>query len=113
MSFFRNLFRPMADNRLTSAEFKSRLTDADVVLDVRTPAEYAEGHLVQARNIDVMNPTFVDHVQDLDKDKTYYLHCKSGGRSGKATEIMRGMGFDAYNVGGYADLVAAGFESKQ
>ncbi|MEM6647937.1 MAG: rhodanese-like domain-containing protein [Bacteroidota bacterium] len=103
----------MADNTLTPADFKARLTDADVVLDVRTPAEYADGHLVQAPNIDVMNDEFTDHVRDLDKDKTYYLYCRSGGRSGKATRIMRAMGFDAHNVGGYADLVDAGFASKQ
>lgn len=103
----------MADNRLTPTDFKNRLTEADVVLDVRTPAEYAEGHLVDAPNINVMSASFDDKVKDLDKDKTYYLYCKSGGRSGRATQIMRGLGFDAYNVGGYADLVAAGFESEE
>ena len=51
---------------------------------------------------------------DLDKDKTYYLYCRSGNRSGQAARIMKSKGFDnVYNVGGFEDLVRFGFESDK
>ncbi len=89
--------------------------DADApVIDVRTPAEYAEGHLDGAENIDVMSPDFADHVDGLDRDATYYVYCRSGNRSGQARQRMQAMGFKAvHNIGGYEPLVAAGAENSR
>ena len=90
-------------------DFLVSRTDADVVIDVRTPAEFAEGHLAGAENIDIMAPDFVQQVQDFDREATYYLYCRSGGRSGRAADVMRKMGFDkAYNIGGFQTLAAVG-----
>ena len=84
------------------------------VLDVRTPDEYAEGHLADAVNVDVLAPDFADRVRamDLPTDGPVYLYCRSGGRSGKAAEVLRGLGHGgALNVGGFEALAAAGAET--
>ena len=81
-----------------------------VVVDVRTPAEYAAGHLDGAVNIDVEAPTFDAEIAKLDKNATYAVYCHSGRRSGLATDAMGKTGFThVYNLtGGYPDLVSAG-----
>ena len=81
-----------------------------VVVDVRTPAEYAAGHLDGAINIDVESPAFDAQVAELDKATTYAVYCHSGRRSGIATGKMGESGFTkVYNLeGGLADLASAG-----
>lgn len=107
LSFLRNLMG--SSDTLNSADFLAKRQPGDVVLDVRTPAEYAGGHLENADNIDVMAPDFASRVDGLDRKKTYYLYCRSGNRSGQAARRMKEMGFEhAYNVGGFEDLAAAG-----
>lgn len=84
------------------------------VLDVRTPAEWAEGHVAGAQLVDVGNPAFASTIAGLDRSKTYYLYCRSGDRSARALEQMRAAGFaHVYNVGGYAALVAGGVPSAR
>lgn len=65
-----------------------------VLLDVRTPAEFALGHLDGAINIDFENPNFTSEIQKLDKKKPYFLYCRSGNRSGQATAILKREGFE-------------------
>jgi rhodanese-related sulfurtransferase len=81
-----------------------------VVVDVRTPAEYAAGHLDGAINIDVESPTFAAQIAELDKDATYAVYCRTGRRSAVATGTMAESGFTkVYNLeGGLADLASAG-----
>ncbi len=81
-----------------------------VVVDVRTPAEYAAGHIDGAVNIDVEAPTFDAEIAKLDKNATYAVYCHSGRRSGLATDAMGKAGFThVYNLsGGIADLASAG-----
>ena len=77
------------------------------VIDVRTPAEYAEGHLEGALNIDVESPLFAEQIGELDPSGTYVVYCRSGNRSAVAIDLMKGMGFtDLINGGGYADASA-------
>ena len=80
------------------------------VIDVRTPAEYAAGHVDGAVNIDVEGATFSTDIAKLDKNGTYAVYCHSGRRSGIATDQMGQAGFTkVYNLkGGIADLQAAG-----
>ncbi|MBI3416603.1 MAG: rhodanese-like domain-containing protein [Verrucomicrobia bacterium] len=59
-----------------------------VVLDVRTPREFAAGHIAGAVNIDVNDPEFGQKVTKLDKSKTYLVHCAAGVRSAKACEQL-------------------------
>ena len=72
---------------------KLNTTKNPVVLDVRTPEEYAEGYIGNAVNIDFYNPAFKSEVSKLDKDKTYFVYCLAGGRSKSAFEIMKQEGF--------------------
>lgn len=107
LSFFRNLMGHT--EALSAAEFQARRQPGDVLLDVRTPAEYAAGHLDGADNLDVMAPDFAARIDTLDREQTYYLYCRSGSRSGQAARRMKEMGFeDVHNVGGFEALAAAG-----
>ncbi len=63
------------------------------VLDLRTPAEYAAGHLDGARLIDYTSPRFVEELARLDREQTYLVHCASGRRSTAALETFRQLGF--------------------
>jgi len=58
------------------------------VIDVRTPSEYAEGHLPGAVNIDVEDATFADKVAQLDPAADYAVYCRSGNRSRVAVDYM-------------------------
>lgn len=64
-----------------------------VVLDVRTPAEFAQGHLPEAINIDVESPSFASEISTLDTGATYAIYCRSGNRSKTAMEQMKAAGF--------------------
>ncbi len=75
-----------------------------VVVDVRTPGEYAQGHLTGAINVDVESPSFDGQVKKLPTDGTYLLYCHSGTRAAAALSRMSAMGFtDLTNAGGISD----------
>jgi len=70
-----------------------------IIIDVRTPAEYAGGHLEKALNIDYKAADFQDRLQQLDKTKHYLVYCQGGIRSSQALEIMRSLNFqEVYNM---------------
>ncbi len=72
-----------------------------VIIDVRTPQEFTDGYVENAINIDFYSKTFRDEINNLEKDKTYLIYCQSGGRSGKALNIMAELGFqEVYDVAG-------------
>ncbi|NNL81749.1 MAG: rhodanese-like domain-containing protein [Winogradskyella sp.] len=73
-----------------------------VVLDVRTPEEVENGIIPNATHIDIhKGQGFIDEVDQLDKTKSYFVYCKSGGRSAQACAVMNHLGFDkAYNLMG-------------
>lgn len=62
------------------------------VIDVRTPEEFAEGHLPGAINLDVQDPAFSVLVTELDPDANYAIYCRSGNRSRAAQEFLTQMG---------------------
>ena len=65
------------------------------IIDVRTAAEYASGHLAGAMHLDLYAPDFKDKVDTLERDGSYALYCQSGGRSNAARELMVHVGFTA------------------
>ena len=72
-----------------------------VTIDVRTPAEYADGHLDGAVNIDVQSPEFGTLLSALPTDGEYVVYCRSGNRSAAAIERMETLGFTSLvNAGG-------------
>jgi rhodanese-related sulfurtransferase len=64
-----------------------------VVLDVRTPEEFADGHLPGAVNIDFYDDDFDDRIAALDPDASYLVYCSQGGRSGSTGGTMRDLAF--------------------
>jgi phage shock protein E len=66
-----------------------------VILDVRTPAEFAEGHIDGALMIDFYRDDFAAELAKLDLDVPYVLYCRSGNRSGQTRAMMTELGFGA------------------
>jgi len=71
-----------------------------VILDVRTEDECNQGIIENSINIDIhKGQDFIDAIEALDKNKNYYIYCRSGVRSAKACEIMNELGFEnTYNL---------------
>ncbi len=96
-----------ADNLSTIQEIA--ITDLDasarankVVLDVRRKAEFDEGHIPEAINI--AHTRLLDRLDELSKDTTYFVHCKSGGRAALASAMLKRAGHDVVYVNGlYAE----------
>ncbi len=76
------------------------MTTVAAVIDVRTPAEYAGGHLEGALNIDVQGMNFAAEVEALDKTADYVIYCRSGNRSGQAISQMQSLGFTGTLING-------------
>ncbi len=76
------------------------LDPGTVAIDLRTPAEFAAGHLDGAINIDVQSADFDARVSELDPAGTYFVYCRSGNRSGQAIGRMQSLGFDDLTNGG-------------
>ncbi|WP_069132052.1 rhodanese-like domain-containing protein [Rhodohalobacter halophilus] len=101
---------------ISAEEFKEKMEEErGVVIDVRSKMEYDEGHLKETdQQIDFNAGEFHNKVDSLDKDKTYYLYCRSGNRSGQAARLMKSKGFEnVYNVGGFDDLARSGLETEK
>ncbi len=98
---FNNFFSTNT-NDLDGKSFKQKFEDtADAVLiDVRSEAEYSSGTIADAKNINLLSRDFTDQVQKLDKDRTYFLFCRSGNRSSSAAIIFEKSGLKAYNLAG-------------
>lgn len=79
------------------------------IIDVRTSAEFAEGHVAGAINLDVSAADFADKSADLSPSGTYLVYCRSGNRSATAAATMREAGLTVIDGGGLEDIRAAGF----
>ncbi len=82
-----------------------------IILDVRTPSEYASGYIENAVNIDYYADDFEDTLDQLDKSKTYLVYCRTGSRSASAMNIMKKLDFiEVYNMqGGITAWTSAGY----
>ncbi|MFN3530857.1 MAG: rhodanese-like domain-containing protein [Bacteroidia bacterium] len=101
LHFFKKLFQKNYES-LAAAEFKSQM-DADksaVLIDVRSPGEYAGGKIKGAKNINVSSGDFQQKIAKLDKDKNYYVYCRSGARIGMACSSMAAAGLKVVNLSG-------------
>ena len=95
-------------SNLSQIEWAKALTKQPeaVILDVRTEEEFESGYIPNAKNIDLrMGPGFIDEINTLEKNKSYYVYCRSGARSAQAVQLMRDLGFnETYNLlGGILD----------
>lgn len=64
-----------------------------IVVDIRTPGEFSKGHIKKAINIDMNNKDFAKKLTKLDREKTYLMHCRSGGRSTASLPVWNRLGF--------------------
>ena len=99
---------------LSVEDFEKRIADKEntVLVDVRTPKEFSEGHIAGAMNIDVKEDKFRSEcVKQLPKDKTILVYCRSGFRSQSAGHILNEEGFDVIDLkGGFNAWKDAGKE---
>lgn len=78
------------------------------VIDVRTQEEYDEAHIEGVAHIPV--DTIEERLEEIPRDKPIVLYCRSGGRSGRAAEILVENGFNqVYNMGGLPDWIEKGY----
>jgi rhodanese-related sulfurtransferase len=97
-----NFFSSKTEMDLSGEEFKKKFesTPGAVLVDVRTPGEYRSGTIQGARNIDFLSPDFKNDFLKLDKNKSYFLFCRSGNRSGQACRMLAKEGYKVYNLDG-------------
>jgi rhodanese-related sulfurtransferase len=81
------------------------------VIDVRTPEEFAAGHIAGATNLNLQDPGFAAAVAALDPAERYVVYCRSGNRSAAAAAQMRAVGLDVLDGGGLQTMAAAGWPS--
>ena len=80
--------------QITVEQMSEALEDTSIqLIDVRTGQEYLTGHLKNSHNICVTDDDFEEKAASLDRDKPVYVYCKKGGRSARAAEILKEMGF--------------------
>lgn len=102
--FFSTLFscQQKADNfkSVSVDEFAALIADPEVQrLDVRTVAEYSEGHIPGSINVNVLDDAFAEVADSvLQKDKPVALYCRSGKRSKKAASILSKKGYTIYDL---------------
>ena len=100
-----------AIKKVDPVEFSEVVKQPGVItLDVRTPEEFNAGHIANAININLEGSDFTSEVSKLDMNATIAVYCRSGNRSGVATEQMAELGFvDMYDMqGGILDWEAVG-----
>jgi rhodanese-related sulfurtransferase len=75
----------------------NNLAQNEVLLDVRTPEEFRQGHIAGSVNFDISNSNIMQEIVNLDHSKTYIVYCRSGGRSQLASMIMQQKGLKVIN----------------
>jgi len=99
---------------ISPMEAKSIIAKGAGIIDVRTPEEFASGHIPGAVNINFHAEDFQAQLMKLDKRKAYVVYCRSGNRSGKAVVIMKGLGFSTlYDMQAFSGWVDNGFASEK
>jgi rhodanese-related sulfurtransferase len=118
--FFSTLFscQQKADNfkSVSVDEFAALIADPEVQrLDVRTVAEYSEGHIPGSINVNVLDDAFAEVADSvLQKDKPVALYCRSGKRSKKAASILSKKGYTIYDLDkGFISWQGAGKEVEK
>lgn len=104
---------PASGVELAAADFAAALKrPGTTIVDVRTPQEYAQGHLPGAVNIDVSSPDFGARIATLDPAAPYAVYCRTGKRSAAALAAMVDQGFTAgyHLTGGITAWQQAGGE---
>lgn len=80
---------------MNCADFETKINSDSgyILVDVRTPKEYRNGHMKNAVNVSYFNSWFTDSIKKLDRNKTIYMYCQTQHRSPLASRKMKKMGF--------------------
>jgi phage shock protein E len=99
-----------APETLDAKSFQAAIGQGKALLvDVRTPAEYASGHLEGSLNVDWTGSNYEAEFDKLPKDQPLLLYCRSGGRSGQALEYLKTKGYQVQHlIGGIGAWMSAG-----
>lgn len=98
---------------VSTSEVARSVESGAVLIDVRSPEEFAAGALDGALNIDVNGAEFEDRISELDRDAAYVIYCRSGSRAATAIDQMADLGFtDVVNGGAYDALAAEGIPTS-
>lgn len=107
---------PVISETIEAANFRELINTVPdaVILDVRTPGEFANGYIEGAINIDFRSAEFKTQLNQLDKNATYLVYCGSGGRSRSSADVMKELSFKkVYDLsGGFSQWKSNGFPSK-
>ena len=104
MSAHEREFEEMEPKEVFTILEKHRDNPDFVILDVRTPEEYDGGHIENAYLLNFRSDSFKDELEKMDKNKKYYVYCRTGRRSRKAVKLMKERGYnEAHNVIGGID----------
>ena len=95
MGIFSRIFGPGVD-------YAQLVKNGAIILDVRTPGEYAGGHIKGSKNIPLQS--LQQQLKNLPKDKAIITCCASGGRSGQATQYFKSLGVICENGGGWMEV---------
>lgn len=86
--------------QVVGIEVFEKLEDSVQLIDIRTPKEYNGGYIKNAVNINFFDDDFMEQMSKLNKDEVLYIYCRSGGRSGSASEKLEEAGFTkVYDLG--------------
>lgn len=91
---------------------ENRSNPAFSIVDVRTPEEFAEGHIAGAANVDFGARDFREQIGNLERDGIYLVYCRTGNRSSQAIDVMKDLDFERiYHLArGITEWTAAGLE---
>lgn len=95
-------FKTLYMKNISQTEWRSFVANDEnaAILDVRTPNECAEGIIENAIMINILEPqSFLQEIETLDKNKNYYIYCRSGARSAQACQVLDAKEFNnTYNL---------------
>jgi phage shock protein E len=94
---------------ISPEEGQQKVKSGALLLDVRTPKEYSEGH--DERSLNIPHDQILERLSEVgnDKDREIVVFCKVGGRAERAKEDLKSVGYaNVFNVGGYDDWKNAG-----
>jgi len=99
MGFFKNIADTLRGNRV---DYQELIAQGAIVVDVRSPREFSNGHAPGSKNIPLQS--LPDKLKSL-KGKEIILVCRSGMRAGKAKSILQNNGITAHNAGGWQKVL--------
>lgn len=102
-----------AQPQVNASQFEQAIKAGNsIIVDVRTPQEFATGHIANANNIDIYDNAFQSKALKLDKSKTILVYCRSGSRSAQAASILRKQGYQVVDLaGGIGAWTSAGYKT--